>query len=415
MIKISKILFFLILLVFPLGQILSYSSNLLPGLRVQPLDILVFLFVISFFLTKIFHREKIFWPLFFKEMAIFGSLAALSLFINATHLSVYEFLPSFFYLLRLWTYFLFYPALFDFLQKDKIKISSYLFWLGVAIAGLALTQYFLLPDMRFLFNYGWDDHYYRAIGSFLDPAFTGILLTLSFIALVVNFLEKREKLTLEGVLGGLLILAALGLSFSRISYLALALGLGAILFFYKKLSHYLVIGLILGLIVYLAPKPGGEGVNLWRLNSFWEKGANYQQVWQIIKKNILFGVGYNAYRYARHDLGYLEEVNWEINHAGAGADNSFLFVWATCGIGGLAAFLYLWKKILWESFRLIFQQKGALLVFVSALVLILAALTVNCLFYPWVLVWFILLLAQFMVGNEASNQALFGSGRDRYR
>jgi len=405
MIKISKILFFLILLVFPLGQLLNYSSNLLPGLRIQPLDILVFLFAVSFFLAKIFRREKIFWPLFFKEMAIFGSLAAFSLFINATRLSVREFLPSFFYLLRLWTYFLFYPALFNFLQKEKIKIASCLFWLGVAIAGLALAQYFLLPDTRFLFNFGWDDHYYRAIGSFLDPGYTGILLTLSFLALIVNFLERKEKPILERVLGGLLILAALGLSFSRISYLALALGLGAILFFYRKFGYFLTIILFFSLIVFLIPKPAGEGVNLWRLNSFWAKEVNYQQVWQIIRKNALWGVGYNAYRYAQHNYGFLDEANWETNHAGAGADNSFLFVWATCGLGGLAAFLYLWGKILQKSFQQIFQQKSALLVFVSILVLILTAMTLNCLFYPWIMVWFMFLLVQFTVDSEASTPA----------
>jgi len=44
---------------------------------------------------------------------------------------------------------------------------------------------------------------------------------------------------------------------------------------------------------------------------------------------------------AQKEKGYLNSSNWQTNHAGAGADNSYLFVLATSGTIGLIAFGYL--------------------------------------------------------------------------
>ena len=41
-------------------------------------------------------------------------------------------------------------------------------------------NYFIFPDVRSLAVDQWDPHYYRLVGSLLDPGFTGIILVLFF-------------------------------------------------------------------------------------------------------------------------------------------------------------------------------------------------------------------------------------------
>src|SRR3989338_6680935 len=42
--------------------------------------------------------------------------------------------------------------------------------------GLGLGQYIFLPDTRFLLSYGWDEHYWRLIGTVLDPNYMGVMM-----------------------------------------------------------------------------------------------------------------------------------------------------------------------------------------------------------------------------------------------
>jgi O-antigen ligase len=413
---VLKLLFGLILIIFPFGQLLRLPMPaFLPAVRIQPLDLTVFLFVLTWALENLFSRTKLVLPSFFRAMAVFGLIASASLLLRLGFLPAPEFLSALLYLLRLWNYFFFYLALVDFIREEQISIVSYIFGSGVVIALLAVAQYFLLPDTRFLFNLGWDDHYFRAIGSFLDPGFTGILLALSLLTAVVDFLDKSEGRQSLVFLGGLLLLLALGLSFSRASYLILVLGLGLTFFFHKRFKLYMIVSLFFALVVFLLPKPGGEGVNLFRVSSFVARSDNYSQVWQIIREHPLTGVGYNAYRFAQRDYGFLSTEDWANSNAGAGADNSFLLVWATTGLFGFIAFVYLWWLILSQSFLEIRNQRSGLLLFVFTICLTVAATVINCLFYPWILVWLMIILARFTVESEGSTQFLTDSLPDPNR
>ncbi len=397
-----KLIFFLILLVFPFGQVLRWQVPFWPEVRLQPLDFLAFLFVGIWFFRKIFQKEKLVAPIFFKEMAVLGLLAGISLLIKASVFPLKEFLPASFYLLRLWNWFFFYWALFDFLAKNPLPLTKYLLWEGVTLAFFSLTQYLLLPDTRFLLYLGWDDHFFRAIGSFLDPAFTGLFLALAFFVWLTAVLKQRKPIVFW--LAGGMILLALALSFSRLSYLVFLVGLGIICWQKKCKFAPLFFGGLLMALLWLLPKPGGEGVNLWRVSSFISRRQNYSQVWQVIQKHWLLGVGFNTYRYIQRDFGFVKPNRWltadlwQKSNAAAGADNSFLFVWATTGILGLIAFLYWWGKMLVASWKARKTNAG-LLALASIIGVIISGFVVNSLFYPWILCWLWFLLVQLKAEN----------------
>jgi len=394
--KTPRFIFIFLLVIFPLGQLLRWSVPLFPGLRLHVLDLLVFWFVLTWFIGRKVKRKKFLPPWLFKPMAIFAGMASFSLILRVTSLSLTDFLPAFFYLVRLFFYFFFYWSLTDFLKENSLPVFKYLIFEGVAVAALALAQYVFRPDMRFLFGWGWDEHFFRAIGTFIDPAFTGLLLVLAFSVWLNETLTLKRK-TFSGWSFGLIILLAIGLSFSRSSYLILLVTLGIILIFQKKLKVFAVASLFFLFLVFFLPKPAGEGVNLLRTSSLLAKSDNYRQTWQIIKDNFWFGVGFNALRSTQRDYGFLSPESWQETNAGAGVDNSFLFVWATSGILGLAAFLFLWGKIIGKSLRKIKKSGQALVLFSTIISLTLTAFFVNAIFYPWVLFWLMLLLAEFTV------------------
>lgn len=391
--KTLKIVFFLILLVFPFGQLLRLELPAIgPGVTFHPLEGLVLAFGVFWLGGKLWQKKPFDRPLFAKEMLVFGALAAFSLLLNASRWQAGELLTASFYLLRLGNFFLFYLALTDFFKKRNLCLWSFLALEGGVIGFLALAQYLFFPDVRALYLFGWDDHYYRAIGTFLDPGFTGFLLVLAFLALLA--IGLKQKKAWQYFLGGFL-LVGIGLSFARLSYLALAFGSGVILLARKKIKEMLVLALVFVAVVFFLPKPGGEGVDLWRKSSLLARQENYFRASQIIKKNFWLGVGYNAYRFAQYEAGFLSQEDWQNSHSGAGADNSFLLVWATSGIFGLLAYLFLGARILRESFLKLGQSNQAMILFASTLTLGFASFFINALFYPWILAWTTMLLADF--------------------
>ncbi|MCL5090856.1 MAG: O-antigen ligase family protein [Patescibacteria group bacterium] len=405
--KNTKIfLLILILIIFPFGQLLRFHLPSLPvEIKFQPLELLVFIYCGLWVFAKAKRDCFVRYntglamtvkTLFFPEMLVFFLLAAASLLIKIPTLPLNEFIPAFFYLLRLGNFFVFYLALRDFLQEGKKPWQECLIFVGLGVALLALGQYLFLPDTRFLLKLGWDEHYYRAIGSFLDPAFTGLLLVLAFLTLFFKFL-RHETRPWWLWLSGLLMIIALVLTFSRTAYLALFCGLAILLAKGKNLKIYLLILLCFLSLIWLAPKPGGEGVNLKRISSFLAKTENYKEVITVIKDHFWLGVGFNTYRYTQRDLSFVTPIkwqSWETSNAAAGADNSFLFVFATTGIFGFLSFLFLWGKILMISFQK--KDKGnGLLLFASAAAVLLSANFSNFLFYPWIIFWLDVLLAVF--------------------
>ena len=235
----------------------------------------------------------------------------------------------------------------------------YLIWFSSLIAGFGLLQYWLVPDTRWLLSLNWDEHYYRLLSTLFDPNFTGIILVLG---LVLIYFYRQKSGWLYG-----LHLAALLLTYSRSSYLALLAVAFYLALIKKKLKLILFIILFLFSLLLL-PRPGGEGVKLERLFSIEQRFDSYREGISLWQKSPLFGLGFNTLRYYRQD---------SVSHAAAGVDSSLIFILATTGVVGLLTYLNLLKALWWKS----------LPIRVSLVALLVHSLFVNSLFYSFTLIW----------------------------
>lgn len=250
--------------------------------------------------------------------------------------------------------------------ESDLLISSLLV-AGVVVLMMGLLQYLVWPDLRALKIWGWDDHYYRLVGTFLDPGFTGIIIVLAlFLALV----RKKYVMALAFLVG-------LGLTYSRASYLAFGAGMGYLFLVSKKKVWVLGFTALLAIMIPILPRPGGEGVKLTRTASITQRSENYKEAWQIIKTSPLLGVGFNNICAFKNAKALSVGVN-----SCAGLDNSLLFIWATTGVLGLIVFLGMG----WEIWRM-----SSVLVRVSLVAVLTHSMFHNTLFYLWVMVWLVIL------------------------
>ncbi len=398
-INLVVILLFSYLFVFPFGQLarLPLIVNGFPEVHFYLTDIFVFFLVFSWLTEKWFKKKRFVLPPLGKPIFLFSLLAFFSLLVNSPLLSNGEVAVAGLYLVR-WLfysglYFVSYDLSFSRAAKVssiKYQVSNLLIYVGVVTAIFGLIQYLFLPDTRFLESYGWDPHYYRLIGTFFDPGFLGLIFVLSLIIIVTKiWQEKEQKKRL--IAASLVLYLALALTYSRASYLAYSLAIGLIAWWQKSMKLAFII-LTLGLItLFLLPRPGGEGVRLERESTIKARILNWQQTIKISQDNLLFGVGFNAYRYVQDKYFPWPEGELAVSHAAAGADSSLLFVLATTGLFGLGAYLWLGIKALLLSFKGIKKTQNQI-AFASLLVVLLHSFFANSLFYPWIMAWLWLIL-----------------------
>jgi O-antigen ligase len=167
------------------------------------------------------------------------------------------------YVLRLVIYILGSWSLTQALPDSRLKTG--LVTLGLVYQVVSFGLYLISPDMRFLWVYGWDDHYYRLIGTLFDPGFTGMLAILTVLAFWS--LPNKSKIMQAAV--SLFLLTCIILTYSRASYLALIVALVCMVVQYKKITvKQLIVGGVICLVLFwFAPKPGGEGVEITRITS----------------------------------------------------------------------------------------------------------------------------------------------------
>ncbi len=387
--KIILWLFYAYLILFPLGQLLRIppQSTKLSEVHFFLTDVAAACMVVLWLGWKWFKKSKFLVPPLTKPILLFATCCLLSLLVNTSLLSGREELIAGLYLVRWVVYAGLYFVIYDLIHNPKIKISNFkiqipnlLIGVGVATATLGLLQYIFIPDTRFLEKYGWDPHLYRVIGTFFDPGFLGAILVLTLILIVALDWEKKNRLL---IFAGIIVYLALALTYSRASYLAYLTGMGTIAWFKKSPKFFLTVFLVGAVTVFLLPRPEGEGVRLERESTIKYRIINWKQSLTIAQKNPVFGVGFNAYRYAQRRYGFLDIPEWQVTHAGAGADSSLLFILATTGIVGISFYLWLWWKI--------FKTRG-LIILASAFALLVHSTFVNSLLYPWLMAWMWILL-----------------------
>ncbi|OGG26788.1 hypothetical protein A2960_01295 [Candidatus Gottesmanbacteria bacterium RIFCSPLOWO2_01_FULL_39_12b] len=378
--KILRILLFLsftTLVIGPLGMI----PIDIPGVNIYLADIVLLLMIVVwimniFPLINLLKKEGILF-----SVLPFMSIALFSLIFSPIILTLQEKAIAFLYFIRFVCYFFYYITVVYLLKLKILKKSEIIH--GLTISGLLLAtfgwlQYFFYPDLRNLFYLGWDPHYKRIFGSYLDANYLGIILTLTLTLLFIKYKSKA------GIwLARFGIFLTLMFTYSRSSYLALTVA-GIIYLFAKgkvNLLKYLI--LVIFVSALILPRPSGESVKLERVFSLEQRLINWEQGFRILSQYPLVGIGFNTVRFAKFQYGYLES-DYMTNHAGAGFDNSFLFVGVTTGLIGLAGFIYFLGKI---------YQRGGLLTKITLGSIIVHSLFLNTLFWPWVLQWLMLITA----------------------
>lgn len=370
---IYKSLIFAYLVLFPFGQILRTSVNLFGrNIRLHPADLVVVLLLVLIFFGKIKRPKISRWIDAFVITSLFSIILSLTLF------SVSEIVVGAFYLFRVMSYIWLFFITWDIVRANE-NLRSTLFnsLIGVSFATsfFGWIQYFVYPDLRALAAFGWDDHYFRLIGTFLDPGFTSIIIVFGFLAIVTKYLQKPKK---SLIFLSLFFLITLAFTYSRAGYLALFSGLLASLYVKGRVRVFLASLLAFVALILFLPKPGGEGVNLTRTSTIYARLNNYAEATNLIKKSPIFGVGFNNLCIARQK--YFNFVTND-SHACSGIDSSLLFVLATSGFSGFFIFIGLLLALVKDVPKSVYG-----LAFLSSLAAVVVhSLFLNSLFYPWVM------------------------------
>lgn len=371
---------------FCLGQIARIQIT--PSVAITGLDILTGLFVIGWGVFLVVRKNLIFPPVW-KGFGIFTILSAVSLLLNIFSLPTSQALAAFLYLLRFVLYGCLFFIIYSLTPKQKKVLQIFMIISGFVMVIVGYIQFFYYPALRNLYYAGWDEHFYRMFGTFLDPNFLGLffvgyIIFLLFLLYKTIIIKQRVGL---GLLLGITIVA-LFLTYSRTALIALLIGTGIFLFMNgtRKILYLFVVLILIGVIgVFLTTSRRSEGTNILRVASSEARLGNMKDAITVWQDNYLFGVGFDAYRYAQHRHG-IYQGGWEEGHGGAGADNSFLFVLATTGIVGLAAYLY----FLFQHIAQLKKQKDKLLTalgIATLLALSVGSFFINGLFYPSLLIW----------------------------
>ncbi len=240
-------------------------------------------------------------------------------------------------------------------------IRACLFFTAFLMTIWGILQYFLLPDVRFLQTFGWDDHYFRLIGPLLDPNFAGLLtiLTLyywqSIHAKINNFLEQKKVFspTHTNILNWavwLILLSALAMTFSRSSWLALVGSMMLLNLWSKTRAHlsftvaFMWLMMLTG-VFFVLPKTTGEGVDITRTSTITARSSLSQQLiadWQPI--DWLIGKGLLNVRLPSEQ----SKTNNELPNTAVQPDNILLQVVGSIGLGGaLMLGILFWRNRHW--------------------------------------------------------------------
>jgi len=389
---ILKISFIILLLLFPLGQIarLEFQS----GVAVTLSDIVVGVVILVFlFANRSKQRLK---KSITKPIIIFAVIGLLSLIVNMGVLNTSEFVISLLYGIRWMLYAGIFFVVSGFDLKFKKIITKVMIFIGSLVVLGGYLQYFLYPNLRNLYYLGWDEHLYRMFSSFLDPNFAGTFFVLYFIfvfGLTIDYIKRNKKnYSLFLSLISLGTIVAILLTYSRSALIMLAVGSITLLFLMKqKKLIFMILGMFVIFFVIASKNFYTENLNLLRTASSKARLESASRAIVVIQNNPIFGVGFNAYKYAQVRYGFIKEDKEIVSHSAAGTDNSFLFVLATTGVIGLASYLFIWFSILKNAFKKLNyngSQKTMPAIVIASIVGIFAnAFFINSLFYPSIMLW----------------------------
>ena len=402
--KFLRLLLLAIITCLALGQLTRLTLTPQIAFYFHDLLIVVFLIFSFAFLRPNFSRLLILWrrklnaqPRWLLILAL--ALSCIFLFQTFSHLL------SALYFLRFLTYLIFAFTVYRlrlFSAAEWQKIFT-VFFLASAIIGLG--QYCLFPDPSYLENFGWDDHRYRLIGTWLDPAFTSLIYVFGLIYFAQIIFKKLSPKHFAFSLFAILTLTiALFLTYSRSSFLAI-LVVGAIflwqktkIYRFKKIASPLklrplfiffitlfLLATIYFIFIFQAQNHPTDSTNLLRSNSLNIRITMIKtQFSSFSLKTWLVGNGFFATNFSSSPIPFSSSPAKQTLPV---PDNFFVLLLSFVGLPLTIIIVLQLGKILlslWQHQRLIFYLSLALL---------LNAQFNQAVFQPFVLLTFLLICA----------------------
>ncbi len=352
MAQINRWLLVALILTLGFGQLLRFD---LYGVPFYLHDVLVVLTLLLLFLQGQALQVRKFD---LRGLALLGAGLSLSWLFALFHYPLTQLLVPALYTLRL----LAYLALYFLIKASKLYIPYSIFlFTGLTTLIIGLAQYFLLPDMRFFQYLGWDDHWSRLTLPHFDPTFTGVMLAMFALTLKIDqwFI-------------GLMVYFSILLTYSRSVWLSLVM---TGLLFIKNKNILLMSVVLLLVSIFALPRKFGEGTNLLRTYSISSRYDSDLAYIQKYKWDLLIGRGTNT-------LVLDAELSERTNHA-TGPNNSYLYLLLTSGVLGLIGWGLFMSSLYQQS-----THKAMIMFF------FLASLFNNVMFYPFALLWVLLIETQ---------------------
>ncbi len=371
--KLLKYIFLIILALFSLGQIGRIQLNEVIVFYAHDIFIAIWLvLVVSKHYQKIMSLVKKYFSNYLTYSVIAWIGVGLVINFISHGLSIIPLL----YIARAIIYLLFALSLQIVMPfSSKLHRRSWML-VGLFIAISGLLQYLFFPDTRFLKYLGWDDHYFRLIGTQLDPNFTGIILTITFF--ITQGLWKKQdwiKISSSVLLAGTILF-----TYSRASFFSFIIGSFLIIFIgliksrQKNIFLSIIIGLFIILIPFL-PRPDGEGVKLERTASISARiESNQLSLNSLNKYEWVFGKGLFTYQNKTS-----QKTFWPTTaHF---PSNLIVFLFTSTGVIGLGLSLI----ILYKIGRYLYQKD--IYIFTAFIAILIHSQFNHTLFQPFVWLW----------------------------
>lgn len=368
----NEILKKMILLVISLTIILGNSATIdisagliHKGIPIKLTDIIAIAIIFYFILCKRFKIIKI---ESLKLLILWVITGIFSIFINAYryNYTISEIMYGVLYPIRMMLYIIIYFIMINYLHIRKysfnklcdLYIKSYLI-----VCVIGIIQMLLFPNAFDFYNIlksigvyilNPDPHSGRMFSLYLDPNFLASILCMGILLSLAKILS--EKLIIKNILFFIIIVLSILATSSRSGIVGILIGFITFIVLsvdYKKqkidkripVIFILTLIVMFILIVFVGDKirvfdriinfesdPSAQG----RFND-WENSI------ELIKDNILFGVGYNMIGFVRGNTSKITAF---------GADSSILLVTMTTGIIGLIIYLRYIVKLIIDVLKL---------------------------------------------------------------
>lgn len=371
-----------------LGELFRFKGFLL-------LDLWTPLFAGAWLFSKGWNKTLFPLPKITGLAALFWAFGFASLLLNSAEMTWMEFAQAAAFGLRWAASFTLGLLVAKESKAFRDRVLWMLFGLTALLALAGFIQLKIQPDFTLFETLGWDPHQGRLLSTWFDPNFVGGFMAFMLPIILGASLEKKAPKSLLLPLA-LVVLVALGLTFSRSSYLALLTSI-LILGLFRSWK-FLAVGLLGVLLLIALFNPVRErALSLFTSSTAFLSETytlpddsarlrmdSWREGWQLFLEKPILGQGYNRYDLASLELGTLNQLE---DHAASGSDSSLLTVLATTGLAGFLPFFTLYWLLAKKAFQR--RKQGLMLGVLAALCgLFVHSIFVNSLLFPLFMVPF---------------------------